>query len=168
MTDHDGIYHQLYEHPAMMADLLREFVDEPWLEDFDLTSMEPVKTKFHVPGLPKRTSDVIWRIPTRSGSDVYLLVLLEFQSKSDRWMILRVIVYMCLLWLQLLHEKLIPAQGPLPPLLPVVLHNGDTPWLTQVRLRDLINLPDDSPLWNYQPDGRFFLIDECRFLPEDL
>ncbi|MBF0134623.1 MAG: Rpn family recombination-promoting nuclease/putative transposase [Magnetococcus sp. DMHC-1] len=168
MTDHDGLYHQLYEHPAMMADLMQQFVTEPWVQDLDLARMEPVKTKFQVPGLPKRTSDIIWRIPTKSGSDVYLLVLLELQSKSDRWMVLRVIVYMCLLWLQLLHEKRIPAQGPLPPLFPMVLHNGDTPWLTPVCLQALIDLPDGSPLWKYQPNGRFFLIDECRFLTEDL
>ncbi|MBF0136407.1 MAG: Rpn family recombination-promoting nuclease/putative transposase [Magnetococcales bacterium] len=168
MTDHDGIYHELYSNPHMMADLLRQFVTEPWIQNLDLAKMEPVKTKFHVPGLPKRTSDVIWRIPARSESDVYLLVLLEFQSKSDQWMVLRVVVYMCLLWLQLLHEKRIPAQGPLPPLFPVVLYNGDTPWLTPVSLRDLIGLPNDSPLWKYQPDAKFFLIDENRFPIEDL
>ncbi|MBF0144443.1 MAG: Rpn family recombination-promoting nuclease/putative transposase [Magnetococcales bacterium] len=82
MIDHDGLYHQLYAHPAMMADLLREFVSEAWIEDFELHRLEPVKTKFQLPGLPKRTSDIIWRVPTRSGSEVYLLVLLEFQSAA--------------------------------------------------------------------------------------
>ncbi|MEO5328196.1 MAG: Rpn family recombination-promoting nuclease/putative transposase, partial [Magnetococcus sp. THC-1_WYH] len=138
MTDHDGLYHQLYSHPQMMADLVRQFVSEPWVADLDLDRMEPVKSKFHVPGLPKRESDVIWRIPLRSGADVYLLFMLEFQSEPDRWMILRVLVYMCLLWLQLIHEKKIPSSGPLPPLFPVVLHNGDSPWLTPVRVKDLI------------------------------
>ncbi|HAT50320.1 MAG: Rpn family recombination-promoting nuclease/putative transposase [Nitrospirae bacterium] len=168
MADHDGLYHQLYTHPHMMADLLRQFVTEPWVADLDLSGMEPVKTKFHVPGLPKRESDVVWRIPIRSGSEIYLLVLLEFQSESDRWMILRVQVYMCLLWLQLLHEKKIPASGPLPPLFPVVLHNGDTPWLMPVRMHDLIDLPLNSPLWPYQPGGQFFLIDEGRYPKKNL
>ncbi|MBF0108539.1 MAG: Rpn family recombination-promoting nuclease/putative transposase [Magnetococcales bacterium] len=167
-TDHDGLYHQLYSHPRMMSDLVRQFVNEPWVTDLDLEHMEQVKSKFHVPGLPKRESDVIWRIPLRSGSDVYLLVLLEFQSEPDRWMVLRVMVYMCLLWLQLLHEKKIPTGGPLPPLFPVVLHNGDRPWLTPVRLSDLIGLPQGSPLWSYQPDGKFLLIDEGRYPKQDL
>ncbi|MBF0173705.1 MAG: Rpn family recombination-promoting nuclease/putative transposase [Magnetococcales bacterium] len=168
MMDHDGLYHQLYAHPPMMADLLRQFVDESWVAGLDLAHMEPVKAKFHVPGLPKRESDVIWRIPLHSGSELYLLVLLEFQSESNRWMILRVVVYMCLLWLQLLHEKNIPATGPLPPLFPVVLHNGDKPWLTPVCMKELIDLPEASPLWRYQPEGQFFLIDEGRFSKEDL
>ncbi len=152
----------------MMADLVRQFVNEPWVSDLDLDHMEPVKSKFHVPGLPKRESDVIWRIPLRPGSDVYLLVLLEFQSESDRWMVLRVMVYMCLLWLQLLHEKKISTEGPLPPLFSVVLHNGDRPWLTPVRLSDLIGLPKGSPLWTYQLDGQFLLIDEGRYPKQDL
>jgi len=38
--------------------------------------------------------------------------------------------------------------------------------LAPVRMRDLIGLPDHSPLWNFQPDGQFFLIDQARFPPE--
>ncbi len=168
MTDHDGTYHKLYSNPHMMADLVQQFVDEPWVADLDFSHMEPVKTKFHIPGLPKRESDVVWRIHTQDGGYLYLLLLLEFQSEVDRWMVLRVIAYICLLWLQLLTEKQIPAQGPLPPVMPVVLYNGETPWLSPVRLRDLIGLPDDSPLWKYQPDGCCFLIDESRFSKENL
>ena len=151
-----------------MADLLKQFVTEPWVNDLDFSRMKPVKTKFQVPGLPKRESDVIWQIPLQSGGNLYLLVLLEFQSKVDRWMILRVIVYICMLWLQLLAEKRVPSQGPLPPVMPVLLYNGETPWLMPVRLRDLIDLPDNSPLWKFQPDGQFFLIDEGRYSREDL
>ncbi|MBF0099252.1 MAG: Rpn family recombination-promoting nuclease/putative transposase [Magnetococcales bacterium] len=168
MTDHDGTYHKLYSNPHMMADLVRQFVNEPWVGDLDFTHMEPVKTKFHVPGLPKRESDVIWRIPIKEGGDIYLLVLLEFQSDVDRWMVLRVVAYTCLLWLQLLTEKRIPAQGPLPPVVPVVLYNGASHWLMPIRLRDLIDLPDNSPLWKFQPDGTFFLIDESRYGKETL
>ncbi|MBF0602507.1 MAG: hypothetical protein HQL07_02295, partial [Nitrospirae bacterium] len=52
MADHDGLYHQLYSHPRMMADLIRQFVNEPWVADLDLDHMEAIKSKFHVPGLP--------------------------------------------------------------------------------------------------------------------
>ncbi|MBF0439634.1 MAG: Rpn family recombination-promoting nuclease/putative transposase [Magnetococcales bacterium] len=167
-SDHDGIYHQLYLNPDIMSDLLQKFVSEPWIQDLDLAHMEPIKTKFHVPGLPKRESDVVWQIPIQTGGHVYLLVMLEFQSKSDRWMILRIIIYECLLWLQLLHEKKISASGPLPPIFPMVLYNGELPWLMPIQLRDLIGLPDGSPLWEFQPDGKFFLIDATHISKEVL
>ncbi|MBF0125199.1 MAG: Rpn family recombination-promoting nuclease/putative transposase [Magnetococcales bacterium] len=153
----------------MLADLVRQFVPEPWVADLDFDHMEPVQTTYHVPGMPKRASDVVWRIPLRTGSGViYLLLLLEFQSDALRWMVVRIVAYTCLLWLQLLHEKQLPADGLLPPVFPVVLHNGDSPWLMPVRLRDLIGLPEDSPLWSFQPDGQFFLIDEIKHAKRDL
>ncbi|MBF0158407.1 MAG: Rpn family recombination-promoting nuclease/putative transposase [Magnetococcales bacterium] len=152
----------------MLEDLVRQFVNEPWVDDPDFSRMEPVKTKYHVPGMPKRESDVVWKIPLRSGGAIYLLLLLEFESQVERWMIVRGVSYSCLLWLQLLHEGRIPAGGLLPPVFSAVLYNGDNPWLMPVRLHDLIGLPDDSPLWPFQPDGQFFLIDEGRYNKEDL
>ncbi|MBF0125180.1 MAG: Rpn family recombination-promoting nuclease/putative transposase, partial [Magnetococcales bacterium] len=167
-TDHDNIYHQIYSHPEILADLVRQFITEPWVEQLDFDRMQPVKTKYQIMQMPKRESDMVWKIPLRPGELIYLLLLLEFQSKVYRWMILRTTIYSCLLWLQLLQEKRISARKRLPPIFPVVLYNGDKPWLMPVRLHDLIGLPSQSPLWPFQPDGRFFLIDEGRYPQEEL
>ncbi|MBF0335364.1 MAG: transposase, partial [Alphaproteobacteria bacterium] len=35
MADHDSLYHRLFSHPGMIAQLLRDFVDEPWIGDLD-------------------------------------------------------------------------------------------------------------------------------------
>lgn len=109
----------------MVVQLLREFVDEPWVEELDLAGMERVSAKFHASGGERRDSDVIWRIPRRDGGDAYLLLLLEFQSSVDRWMALRVLVYAGLLWQQIVQEKRLPQDGRLPPIFPVVLYNSD-------------------------------------------
>ncbi|MEO5334534.1 MAG: Rpn family recombination-promoting nuclease/putative transposase, partial [Magnetococcus sp. YQC-5] len=108
MSKHDDLYHRLYSHPKLVADMMRHFVKEPWVADLDFDHMKRVNAKFHVRGLRRREGDLIWRIPTRSKTPIYLLTLLEFQSKSERWMVIRIVVYICLLWLQLLHEKRIP------------------------------------------------------------
>ncbi|MEO5331310.1 MAG: Rpn family recombination-promoting nuclease/putative transposase [Magnetococcus sp. YQC-5] len=168
MPNSDDLYHRLFSHPKLMADLLRNFVNEPWVADLDFDQMKRVNAKFHVHGLRRKEGDLIWRILTRSKKPIYLLVLLEFQSRSERWMVVRIVIYVCLLWLQLVHEKRIPRRGKLPPVFPVVIYNGDPPWLAPVRLHDLIGLPEDSSLWPFQPDGHYFLVDEGRFSPEDL
>jgi hypothetical protein len=98
MPDHDSIYHRLFGHPGMVAQLLREFVSEPWLNDLDLDRMERRNAKFHGETGKRREGDMVWRIPLRGGGDVYLLLLLEFQSSTDRWMALRAMVYTGLLW----------------------------------------------------------------------
>ena len=76
---------------------------------------------------------MIWRIPRHGGADTWLVLLLEFQSSSDPWMALRVMVYAGLLWQHLVKEKRLPPDGKLPPILPVVLYNGDRRWTARWR-----------------------------------
>lgn len=168
MPDHDSLYHRLFDHPAMVAELPREFVAGPWLDDLDLDGMTRENAKYHAPGGDRRAGDMVWRIPRRDGGDAYLMLLLEFQSNSDRWMALRVLVYASLLWQHLLTEKRPPPDGRLPPILPVVLYNGDRRWAAPLALRELILLPGDLPLWLWQPSMRYQIVDEGAFTEDDL
>jgi len=127
MPDHDTLYHRFFSHPGMVAQLLREFVPGPWLNDLDLDGMERLNAKFHADTDESRYGDMIWRLPRRDGGETWLVLLLEFQSASDPWMALRVLVYAGLLWQHLVKEKRLLPDGRLPPVLPVVLYNGDRP-----------------------------------------
>jgi predicted transposase YdaD len=71
----------------------------------DFTRMERVNAKFHGRRGKRRDGDVIWRLPTHDGSDIYLYILLEFQSTIDRWMAVRMLVYVGLLWQQIIKEQ---------------------------------------------------------------
>ena len=152
----------------MVAQLLREFVSGPWLDDLDLDGMERLNAKLHAETSARRDGDMIWRIPRRGGGDTWLVLLLEFQSTPDPWMALRAMVYAGLLWQHLVKEKRLPADGKLPPILPVVLYNGDRRWSAPLAMRDLIGLPGDSTLWRWQPDLRYHLVDEGAFDQDDL
>ena len=91
--------------------------------------------------------------------------MLEFQSTTDAAMALRVMEYTALLYGELLrHGRARP--GALPPVLPVVLYNGDTPWSPTTEMRNLIARP--SPLLApYQPSQRHFVLDQRRAQAED-
>ena len=167
-SDHDALYHRLFSHPGVVAQLLLEFASGPWLAGLDLDGIKRLNTKFHAETGQRREGDMIWRIPRRDGGDTYLVLLLEFQSTSDHYMALRVLAYAALLWQQLVREKQIAAQGTLPPLLPVVLYNGDTPWNAPVTVRELVGLPEASSLWQWQPDFRYHLIDVGAFSEAEL
>jgi hypothetical protein len=134
--DHDARYQRLFSHPGVVAQLLRGFVDGPWLADLDLDSMERLNTKFHADTGQRRDGDMIWRIKRRGGEDTYLLLLLEFQSASEHYMALRVLAYAALLWQQLVREQQLVIDGKLPPLLPVVLYNGELPWRGPLTMHD--------------------------------
>ena len=80
-------------------------------------------------------------------------------------MALRVMEYTALLYGELLrHGRARP--GALPPVLPVVLYNGDAPWRPTTEMRELIAAP--SPLLApYQPSQRHFVLDQRRARAED-
>jgi hypothetical protein len=168
MTDHDGLYHQLYAHREMISELLQGFVAEPWLTELDLTGMERVNAKFYSDGGVRRDGDVVWRIPMCSGGDAFLILFLEFQSTADRFMALRLMVYVGLFWQQLLKEERVAPNGLLPPVFPVVIFNGDPRWAMPLSLEELIGLPKGSPIWSWQPEMRYYVVDESVYAPADL
>jgi len=166
--DHDALYHRFFSDPAIVAQLLREFVAGPWLDGLDLDGLERLNTNFHADSGERRAGDLVWRMPRQGGGDAYVMLLLEFQSTPDPWMALRMLVYAGLLWQHLIREKRLLPDGRLPPILPVVLYNGDPGWRSPLDLRDLIGLPVDSPMWQWQPGLRYHLIDEGAFSSGEL
>jgi hypothetical protein len=166
--DHDALYHRLFSHPGMVGQLLCEFVDRTLLADLELESMERLSAKFHADTGERREGDMIWRIPRRDGQNTYLVLLLEFQSTSDHYMALRVLTYAGLLWQQLVREQRLGEDGKLPPLLSVVLYNGDVRWRAPLELRKLVGLPDASKLSDWQPEMRYHLIEVGSFSEAEL
>jgi hypothetical protein len=160
----DSLYHRLFSHPVMVEQFVRDFVPAALALGLDFSRMERVNAKFHGRGGRRREGDVIWRIPTEYGGDVYLYLMLEFQSQIDWWMPVRIQVYAGLLWQQIIDEMRLKPGDRLPPVLPVVLYNGDKAWNAPTGTTELVALPPASPLWHWQPDIRYHLVDE-RALP---
>lgn len=164
MAQHDSSYHLLFSHPELVEDLLRHFIPEDWVAQLDFSRMERVNAKLHAEGLDQRDGDLIYRIQYRDGSgEIYLYLLLEFQSRPDKWMALRTLVYVGLLYQQLIKEKRLTESNQLPPVFPLVLYNGDSPWHSPEDLQSLIALPANTPLWQWQPQMRYYLLDESRY-----
>lgn len=168
MSGPDALYHRLFSHPLMVEQLVREFVPEAMATGLDFARMEKVAAKFHARAGERREGDVIWRLPTGDGTDIYLYLLLEFQSRSDWWMAVRTQVYEGLLWQQIVAEGSLKTGDRLPPLLLVVLYNGESRWSAPADLSELIALPANSPLWPWQPQVRYHVLDMGAFPGGDL
>ena len=149
---------------------MREFVPEALAADLDFSGLQRVNPKFHSGRRSgrRRECDVIWRLPTREGTDIYFYLLIEFQSKSDWWMAVRTQIYQGLLWQQVIAEKGLKAGARLPPLLLLVLYNGVRRWNAATDIRELIALAPNSPLWPWQPQVRYYLLDMGAFPRDDL
>jgi hypothetical protein len=170
VPDSDSLYHRLFSHPPMVEGLVREFVPRELAAGLDFSGLQRVNPKFHSSrrSARRRVGDVIWRLPTREGSDIYLYLLIEFQSKNDGWMAVRTQVYQGLLWEQVIAEQKLKAGARLPPLLLLVLHNGERPWKAATTTNELIALSRDSPLWPWQPQVRYYVLDMGAFPKNEL
>ena len=163
---HDPIYRRLFAFPRMVRDLLRAVGDPDWLGDVDLGTLEKLPAEHVGDSGQQRRGDAVWRVRFRNGW-LYLLVLLEFQSRSDARMALRNLEYTALLYRELDRRGELGEPGRWPPVLPVVLYNGDAPWTAELEMRKLV-APVPAALWSCQPSQRSLLLDERRVPVDDL
>ena len=77
-------------------------------------------------------------------------------------MAVRVLAYVALLYQDLLRTRQIDLKHGLPPVLPVVLHNGSTRWSAAEDV-DALLAPMPRGFEQYCPSLRYLLIDEGRY-----
>ena len=168
MGQTDAAYRHLFEHPAMLRDLMACVLPAPVFNALDWDATQAVPTNHISDRLQKRSGDIAWLIPyRRSPGDpspprtLCILLLLEHQSKADATMPLRTAVYTGLSYQSLLRAQHIAL--PLPPVLPVVLYSGTAPWQAA---QDMVSLIADMPeaLLPYQLQMRYLLIEERLLL----
>ncbi|HEX2224120.1 MAG TPA: Rpn family recombination-promoting nuclease/putative transposase [Thermoanaerobaculia bacterium] len=166
MADPDNGYRLLFSHPRMVEELLRGFVREPWVECLDFAYLERVSGSFVSRDLRSRHNDVVWKLGWREErGTVYLLV--EFQSRPDRFMALRLLTYLALLYEDRVRNKDLTPAGKLPPVLLLVLYNGNRPW-TAPRDLDALVEPAPGALEQSRPRLRYVVVDERRVDPGTL
>ena len=83
-------------------------------------------------------------------------------------MAVRTQVYQGLLWQQVIDEQKLQAGARLPPLLLLVLYNGERRWKAATTTSELIALSPDSALWPWQPQVRYHLLDMGAFPKDEL
>lgn len=155
---HDHSYKLLFSHPEMVRDLLTGFVKESWVSQLDFATLEKVSGSYVTDELRDREDDIIWRV--RWGDDwLYVYLLLEFQSSVDRFMAVRIMSYLGLLYQDLIRQKALTPSGKLPPVLPVVLYNGEERWRVAQNVSALVERVPGG-LERYRPELSYLLLDE--------
>ncbi len=158
MKDSDHSYKLLFSHPEMVADLLRGYVKEEWVQRVDFSTLEKVSGSYVSDDLREREDDAVWRVRL-ADEWLYVYLLLEFQSKVDRFMAVRMMTNLGLLYQDLVRSKGLTASGKLPPVLPVVLYNGDARWNAAENIGELVeSIP--GGLARYRPSLTYLLLDE--------
>ena len=181
---HDAAYKAMYGHRQAVLDLRRYLVSPngplgpETLAALDFSTLAKLPAEWVTADFRRRHGDQVWRIRFRdategAGAGAWLLLLLEFQSRADTDMALRTLGYVVELYRDLEAQGVVQPGTRRPPVLPVVIHNGESPWSTPVQVADLIALPEvpaqvRRDLRALQPAQRLHVVDFSRHRQDDL
>ena len=166
MAEQDRAYRLLFSNRQMVSDLLKGFVNEPWVEKLRLETLERYARSYVSERLRERESDVVWRV-RYEDQWLYVYILIEFQTTVDPYMALRLLVYVGLLYQDLGRSEGLGAGQKLPPVVPIVLYNGERPWAAPCQMSELVQqLP--GGLQRYVPRLEYLLLEERRYGEEQL
>ena len=119
---HDAYFKRVFSDPAMAAALFRSHLPARVAAGLDFERLEVLPGSFVKRSLQQSHSDLLFSIPERLGGEKVLVYLIfEHQTTVDPGMPLRLLSYMTELWGSLPRMR----KGHLPPVIPVVLHQGD-------------------------------------------
>ncbi|QQE09304.1 Rpn family recombination-promoting nuclease/putative transposase [Cupriavidus sp. ISTL7] len=162
----DASYKQLFSSPSMVRNLVSGFIPDPWLRRLDFGTLESIPCHYVADDLRQRANDIVWRV--RANDDwVYLYLMMEFQSTVDYGMPVRIMSYLGLLYQSLIRKKYVKPRLGIPPVLPIVLYNGETPWDAPTDIAEM--LPEMLGLvGDYLPKLKYLLLDSGRISKEKL
>ena len=155
----------------MVEDTLRGYVAPDWCEALDFSTLTRMNAEYIGTDLHNRIGDMLWRVEFREGSPLggphldngerpYLLVLFEFQSAVDPDMAWRMHEYVYLLQRHQRGNGTLKAEGREPPVLAVVVYNGDRAWTAgDARSGPVVEGPSGSG-WTGNRTRTYVVLDE--------
>ena len=145
---HDTGYKELFSYPEFVQQLIEGFAPSEITELMDFSTLSNHSGNYITPLFEEKFEDVVWSVEvTWQGTtqQVFLYILLEFQSSVDRTMPIRLMHYVACFYDHLLKTtSLTPSDG-LPPVFPVVLYNGSRRWSAQQDIYAMIQPTKRTP-----------------------
>ena len=117
-SGYDSAYKYLFSNKRIFHQFITRFVDEDFSKKIRLEDVELVDKSFISDEFVKRESDIIYLVKT-DKRDVYIYVLVEFQSTVDKTIPVRMLLYILQMYDQLYRNS---RKGKLPAIFPVLLY----------------------------------------------
>ena len=159
--NNDSAYKYLFSSKEVVHQLLTRFVDDEVISGIAVEDIEPFDKSFVSDAFVDRESDVIYRLAT-GGGEVYIYVLIEFQSTVDKSIPIRMLHYILGLYDQIYRTS---RAGKLPAVFPILLYNGSAQWMVPTNVRDLI---EPAIAERYIPSFEYYPIIERDIADETL
>lgn len=154
---HDALFRRVFSAPAQAAALLRESLPAAVRDRFDWDTLRRLPGTFVDERLRRTESDLLFEVDQPGAeSPARLYVLIEHQSSPDPFIALRLLRY-CAGVLEAAARE-VPERKRLPPVLPVVFHQGRRPWPYPTSLDGLLGESSRDLPWGPRLD--FLLLDQ--------
>ncbi len=168
---HDTGYKELFSHPEYVQQLIEGFAPSEIAELMDFSTLTNHSGNYITPLFEEKFEDVVWSVDVtweEVPQQVYLYILLEFQSRVDHAMPIRLMHYVACFYDHLLKNRVTTPGGGLPPVFPIVLYNGSQRWTAEQDVYEMVQPEPPGFLRVYQPHLRYYLVDEGRYTDEEL
>ena len=162
---HDSGYKKLFSNRTIFRQLMEQFVPQPWVTELDFNSCETVDKSFISAHYKETESDLIYKVKVR-GENIYVYILIEFQSTAPRFMVVRVLNYITSFYLDYIESQTDTKNLRLPVVFPIVLYNGEKPWNAPLEIADLVEKV--PAIGEYGLHFKYLLLDENTYSKEML
>jgi hypothetical protein len=169
--DHDRIFRHAFSLPAVARQFLRTWLPPELVAQTDWHTLRVSRITGISDTLSERREDVVYRIRI-DGHEVHFYVLIEHQTKIEKFMARRILEEIVLIWQQDDRDRAEEAKADkpdtsrresdkLPLVVPIVLHPGPGKWKKIWRLSDLIDVPPRMEKWarTFLPDCGFVVVE---------
>ncbi|MDU4803132.1 MAG: Rpn family recombination-promoting nuclease/putative transposase, partial [Clostridium butyricum] len=159
----------IFSHKATFLEFLRSFTKKEWANLIKEEDLILVDKSYILADFEEEESDILYKVKI-NGQEVIFYVLLEFQSKVDFQMPMRLLFYMTEVWRDILKNtdknQRKRKAFKLPAIIPIVLYNGKNKWTAKMNFKEILSgyeLFEDNIL-----DFNYMLFDINRYDDEEL
>lgn len=161
---HDAYFKEVFSDPRTATVFFQHHLPAPVAAKMDWPTLQLVPGSFVKQSLEQSHSDLLFSIQAK-GTPCLLYLLFEHQTTIERLMPLRLLGYM----MEILNGHAESHGLPLPPVLPLVLHQGPDRWTVSPAFEDLFSLTPElaDAFLPCLPKFRHALLDLSQFDPKN-
>jgi predicted transposase YdaD len=153
---HDAFFKRALSDPSLASTFLREHLPPDLAGLLGPEAPEPVSGSFVDEALREHLSDLLFRIQLKGSRDGLAYILMEHKSSPDPGARLQLLRYVVRVLTQSYEQN--NRQLPLPPVLPLLAHQGPQGWTISCEFADLFGTVPMA-LRAYLPSFRHVLVD---------
>ncbi|MEX1049559.1 MAG: Rpn family recombination-promoting nuclease/putative transposase [Akkermansiaceae bacterium] len=159
----DAFFKAVFSEPEHAIAFFKKHLPSGISARIDWDTLKVIPTSFVKTNLQQVHSDLLFSVKL-GGHEFLLYLLFEHQTQPDPLMPLRILGYI----LEILRKHHQRHGLPLPPVFPIVLHQGPENWNVSTAFEDLFDLPEElaADLLPFIPKFHHALLDLSRYDPD--